>query len=155
MKTSIDITRYYRLAVMLPGLIIFLGYIIFEIGFLIFGEEYKSEWLTNDVFVFFGVVIILVQAFIMFILSIPLMLNTHFRIRANRTKSFLTWFLAPMIWLVFLLVNYYRSINSFETVGESVWIFSNTLPYTIGLIWTFIRFRKEVKGELADQKIPF
>jgi hypothetical protein len=151
MKTSINITRYYRLAVMLPGLIIFLGYIIFEIGCLIFGEEYKSEWLTNDVFVFFGVVIILAQAFIMCILSIPLMLNTHFSIRANRTKSFLTWFLAPMIWLVFLLVNYYRSINSFETFGESAWIFSNTLPYIIGLIWTYILFRREIARESAQQ----
>jgi hypothetical protein len=157
MKTTINITRYYRLAVMLPGLIIFLGYVIYEIGCLIFGEEYKSEWLTNDVFVFYTLVVIIGHALFVCFLSLPILFNDHIKIRTSRLLSFLSWFLSPAIWFLYMWIKHfhYLSGNSYIPDGESAFIFSNTIPYTIGLIWTFIRFRKEVKRKIADQKIQF
>jgi hypothetical protein len=152
-----NIAKYYRCAVMLPGLVILISHIIFEICSSIFGEEYKSEWFTNGFFVFYALFIIMAHALFVGFLSLPILFNDHIKIRTNRLMSFLTWFVSPAIWFFYIWIKHfhYLSGKSYRPDSESAFIFSNTIPYAIGLIWTFIRFRKDVKRELTEKKLQF
>lgn len=142
--TSTSISKYYRRAVFLPGLIVISGYIIFAIFDVIFGKQYNSEYLTNSGVWLATIAMVAVNTVFVGVLATPIFLNNQPKIRMNIAISFLTWFLCPMIWFFYLLSKHYHYLTrSHQLDIESAFVFSNTLPFILGLIFSFIKFRKE------------
>lgn len=143
-ETSIPLAKYFAKAVFLPGVLIIAGYVIFGIADAMFGEEYKSEWLTKNGVMVIGIGMVTLNALFMGVLATPILLNFYPKVSTNILFSFLTWFLCPLVWIVYLWVGHYQYLIRYSNqwVEESGFIISNTLPYLIGLVWTFIRFRQ-------------
>lgn len=138
--------------VLLPAVPAFVGYSIYGLVDIWFGEPYVSEWMTKDFIALTTVVIVIVNALIVSLLSASLFLNAYDTVRKNLWLSFLSWFLPPMIWIGYLLEKYRQSLTrGYEDWQmESLFILSNTLPYLAGLLISFLRFRKKVRAEAAS-----
>lgn len=146
------VSKYYKYAIVFPALLIILGYIIFAVIYVALGidNNYKSEWLTSNSFLLFSISIVIINSIFISILSTTIFLNRYNKIREKIILSFLSWFLLPSVWIGYLLIKHSEylanSQNGFDE--ESIFVFSNTLPFLIGLVWTFAKFRTDYKKHL-------
>jgi hypothetical protein len=144
---SLELIQYFRKAIILPGSIIVLGFIIYGISDALFGNEYQSEWMTKEGAIFTTIILVVLNTIFISLLATPLFLNNNPKVRSNLIISTLTWFLSPGIWIGYLLTKHYNYLTNFSHKfdSESVFVLSNTIPFVIGLAWTFIKFRKDLK----------
>lgn len=113
-------------------------------------RDYKSEWLTTESVFGFSVIIVILNSAFISLLSLTIFLNKYVKVKNSAIWNSLTWLLFPMIWIGYLLfkhlhyiLNYSKSFDS-----ESVFILSNTLPFIIGLSFTFINYRHNKKTRI-------
>jgi hypothetical protein len=148
--TSIKMTEYFKKAIIFPGLLIALGNGIFGIVDIIW-SEFRSEWLTQGGVIFISIVMVSLNAMFIGLLTTPIFLNYNKKIRSNVLICFLTWFLCPIIWISYLLIKHYNYVMHFshKLDEESIFVLLNTIPFVVGLVWTFIRFRQDltINGE--------
>ena len=147
--TTISLTKYYKKAVIFPSIVIIISYISFSIIYGIFGKEYKSEWLTQGDVFFLSVMMVALNAMFICILTLPMFFNNRIKIRASIVLSLLTWFLCPAIWIMYILIKHFHYLTNFShhLDEESLFVFSNTLPYIIGLVLTYFKFRRDLNTE--------
>lgn len=135
----------YKYAAIIPSVLAVTGYIIYAIIYVVFdlGRDYKSEWIDANAFLPLVAFMVLVNSIITCCLSATLFLNAYSPVRNNAFLSFLSWFLAPMLWLGKLLLH--QLINSEDYFDEdSITIWATTLPFILGLLGTFILYRRNV-----------
>ena len=137
--------NYYKKAVILPSVIAVSSNVAYGVWEKVFGEKFKSEWMDADAILGISTVMVTANALFICILALPLLLNDITGIRKNIIASLLAWCLCPVIWIACILKTHcqYLANQSYRLDGESLFVFSNTLLYVIGLFWTFLKFRKD------------
>lgn len=88
------LSKYYKRAARTPFVVTFILAIILSVTHD--GSGYKSEWATDDGFVFTVILMVLVSAGIS-LLSAGLLFNNFLVVRNNRLFSFISWMLLPSI----------------------------------------------------------
>jgi hypothetical protein len=133
------LSRIYIKAVVIPGIIMVLGVLVYAI---IENRNYKSEWLTSEAVIQMIFVFALLYWICICILALPLFLNKNQKVNSNNIISLLSWFLLPGI-LMGIVIQ--KAISEYLTVerdsGTIVYAILMTLPFVIGLIWGFWKFR--------------
>jgi hypothetical protein len=144
--------KFYKDSVIIPSIFAFGFNLIYNIIVLIVDRDYKSEWLTNESAFFVSIIMVILNCVFISGLSLTIFLNKYQKVMSNLLLSILSWFLLSGIWIGYILtrhVNYWlNSQNGIDS--ESVFVLTNTIPFLIGLIYTFIRFRLEKNKLMGD-----
>jgi hypothetical protein len=135
----------YKYAVIIPSVLVVTGYILYAILYVTlgWGHRYKNEWGDSNAFLLLVIFIAMIKAVITCCLSATLFLNAYVPVRNNALLSFLSWFLLPMIWLGGLPV-YELYQNRGSSNGQGILFLANTLPFVLGLLVTFILYRRNI-----------
>jgi len=147
---------YHRNAIMIPSMIIMGCFLLIGLADALFGEGYKSEWMTQGSGAIIGFAIVTANSLILIALSATIFLNRIELVKRSFFLSMLAWLLAPSIWLGYLIgkhISYLSHTQSGFDV-ESAFVFSNTIPYLIGLCWTFVVFRRHGTDGGSEHNIP-
>jgi hypothetical protein len=135
-----NLSKYYWKILLLPSSGLVVGHIIYLIWDENWGpgKNYKSEWLTSGSLNGLVILMVILNAFIIALLTLPIFLNNHDYIRKNFIFSFLSWFALPLIWIFYFL---YKAIIGNGFNSDNNWILLNVLPFSISLIIGFVIFR--------------
>jgi hypothetical protein len=96
-----------------------------------YDSRYQSEYFTDESAVEIGIMMSIANAIFIGVLSLTLFLNRSVEIKRNITLSALAWLALPGTWICYLIWK-----------DHSVFVLINTLPYALGLLVTFRKFRK-------------
>lgn len=105
-------------------------------------RNYKSEWLTSESVIAMTVIAAIGYGLIICVLALTIFLNKHERVSSNSIFSALSWFALPFGFICLVIG---KAINEYLTVGstnEIIYSVVLNLPFVIGLIWGFCKFRK-------------
>lgn len=140
----IRIIKYYKIALLPSSLIVFAIEIIWAI--VEYDPNYKSEWMPPGFAEIWSIGLVIINALIISILSLTIFFNLIHNIRNSLSLSLITWFIAPMIWIGFFLTKAFLLVLSDNSInGDRIFLLLNSVPYLIGLIWGFIKFRQDLK----------
>lgn len=161
----VDTRRYYSGGVVLPAaLVVAVHFVLYIIQENAHDPNYQSEYFPEDAFNGVMFVFVLVNTIIVLALCSPILL-VDFSHKSKRVL-FLWWFLLPGSWLLYLCWTGIDSLTSPGDHSDSAFFeLSNSLPYMVGLIWSYIRYQrklallKEFLPEIEvitkeDRKIP-
>ena len=137
-----QIIKYYKIALLPSSLITISIEIVW--GIIDYDPNYKSEWLTPGVAIIWSIVLVIINALIISTLSLTIFLNDCKNVRYRLFLSLITWFLAPMIWIGYFLHRAFLLIIE-RSSGDWDFLLLNTIPYLIGLVWGFAKFRLDMK----------
>ncbi len=147
----IRIIKYYKIALLPSSLITIAISIVW--GIIDYDPGYKSEWLTSGFAVIWSIAMVIINALIISTLSLTIFFNALQNVRHRLFLSLITWFLAPMIWIGYFLTKALILIFSDNSInGDRTFLLLNTLPFLIGLVWGFTKFRLEMKRSKIKQK---
>jgi hypothetical protein len=114
-------------------------------------SHYQSEYLTTESLYSFEFFMVLINSFVIAVLSLTILLNNYNSVKNNIMLSALAWFVCPMGWIAIIIVKCNSDLFNFSQGLNSPAIFDliNTLPYVVVSVVFFIRFRRALKIELA------
>ena len=129
--------KYYKIATIIPFIVIVVCYFLLGIIDFVFGLNIS---LTNkDVTPFYVLFYVPIWGFLNFVLTVPILFNN---LKSKFIFAFLSWFPLSMFYYIFWFLN--LSIPKYD-YKEGIVVYSFTIPYFIGLSWSFILFCKEKK----------
>ncbi len=132
--------RLYIKAVILPSIIVIVGMSILSITD---PHDYTTQWTSKESIIFISILISFIYSLIICVLALTIFLNNKI-IKPNGPASFLSWFLLPMTWIILALS---KSLYHSQKIGGGydinfLYLTVLNLPFVIGLVWTYILFRK-------------
>jgi len=131
----------YRRFVILPAIFLVIFAIIYS---NIENRNYESEWLTKEAAIETDILVAVIYCASICLLSLTMYLNKINRVRSSNILSPLSWFLIPV---GFMCVVMTKAINEYITVEssfESLIALIFNLPFTLGLIWGYIKFKRSL-----------
>lgn len=135
------LSNYYVKAVIYPSLAVVGLSIIFSI---IDNYNYESEWFTGESWICFSAIISFFYSILICILSLPIFLNSYNTVKENLMLSLLAWFLLPLgciaITIIHIVIRRAHTNLGFDS--DIIYILILTIPFILGLIWTFIKYRQ-------------
>ena len=140
--------KYYRDTVLVPAGFIVAGYAVFALVCSVFDrwKDFKILWMTANTVLLYAITIIILNLLVLGILSAGIFLNEYRKVRNHILLTLVTWFLLPCCWIGFLLfktVQYLLHAHKWID-GESIFVFTNTLPFLAALILSYSKFRQAV-----------
>jgi hypothetical protein len=134
------LNNLYWKSTVIPSILTVGGWITYAIIYVVFdlGKDYKSEWMTKNDFLLPTVMFVLFNCFIVSFLSTGIFFNFYKQVKDNLLFSFLSWFLLPGSWMGYLLLK-----------DSSFYVWSNTLPFLIALLLSFIKYRVDVSADAS------
>jgi hypothetical protein len=134
--------RYYKEAVIYPSLFIVFFCIINSII-----ANYESGGRSDYSAIFLSIITTCIFSLLMSMLTLTIFLNKFKKLNNNLIWNILTWFLLPFSYLVIIFVHDIKiRINyGFGFGNDFIYLLIITLPFVIGLGWTFIRYRQKIK----------
>ena len=148
-----SLVQHYRNAVLYPSLVIILLSIIFSI---IDNYNYKSEWLTAESVIFLSIVTAIVYSLIISALSLTIFLNKFEKVKVNNVLTALSWFLLPFVFITIVFIHEIRvRVNYEEEFGSDfIYVLILNIPFIVGLIWSYFRYRKINYRQQTKATIP-
>lgn len=133
--------KYYRKAVIYPSIFILFFCIIYSII-----DNYKSEWQTAKFVIVMSILTSLIFSLLMCGLSLTIFLNKFKKLNKNLIWNILTWFPLPFGYITIILIHdiKIRIKYEFGFGNDFIYLLIMTLPFVIGLCWTFIKFRQKI-----------
>ena len=132
--------KYYKKAVIYPSIFI----LFFCIGYS-FIDNYKSEWLTAKSAIVMSIIISFIYFLLMCVFSLTIFLNKFQKLNKNLFWNLLTWFLLPFGYITMVLIYDIKNRIKYEFgFGNGfIYLLIMTLPFVIGLSWTFVKYRQK------------
>jgi len=131
---------YYRKAVINPSLFLLFFTIMYSIM-----DNYGSEWLTAKTAIIMSFIASFLYILLMCGISLTIFLNKFQKLNKNLIWNLLTWFLLPIGYITMLIYDLKNRIKYDFGFGNSfIYILIMTLPFVIGLCWTFIKYRQKI-----------
>ena len=131
--------RYYRNAAIYPSLFVLVFSVIYTIL-----DNHKSELTTDKSEIMMSIVPSLIYLLLMCGLSLTIFLNRIQKLHKNIFWNVLTWFLLPVGYIAMVLI-YDINIRIHYDFGFGrgfIYLLIMTLPFIIGLCWTFVKYRQ-------------
>ena len=132
---------YYRNAVIYPSIFILFFCIINSII-----ANYESDGLTDYSTIVTSIITSLIFLLLICGLSLTIFLNKFEKYNKNLIWNILTWFLLPFFYITIIFIHDIKNRIKFEFgVGNDfLYLLILTLPFVIGLCWTFIKYRQKI-----------
>jgi len=136
------IFKYYRDAVIYPSILILFFSIINSI--LRDGLTDNSEFVAS-------VITSLIFCLLVSVLSLAIFLNKFKKHNNSLIWNILTWFLLPFFYIIIIFIHDIKIRIKFEfgMGNDFLYLLIMTLPFVIGLIWTFINYRQTITANTA------
>ena len=133
--------NYYRKAVLYPSIFILFFCIVYS-----FIDNYKSDPLTFKSVIQMSILPSLIYSLLICGLSLTIFLNKLKKLNKNLIWNLSAWFLLPFVYISIILLHdiEYRIKYDFGFGNDFLYLLIMTIPYVIGLCWTFIKYRKEI-----------
>ena len=129
----------YRRFVILPAIFLVIFAVIYSI---IENRNYKSEWLTKEAAIETDILAAVIYCALICVLSLTMYLNKINRVRSSNILSPLSWFLIPVGFMCVVLAKAVNEYITVESSFESLMALIFNLPFTICLIWGYIKFKR-------------
>jgi hypothetical protein len=145
----ISMRPYYKWAVSWPLLFVIgsqLLYCLYELFF----HPTVGEWLTDTSVALSAVLLLLLHSAWVAAICLPLLLADRPLVRRYGVLQLLCWFLLPFTWFASLLLRYWHTDSSESHGSDNLLLLANTVPFAIGLLYSFLRFRRDL-GERKMQ----
>ena len=145
-----NLFNYYRKAVIYPSIFILFFCIIYSII-----DNYKSEWLTAKFVIVMSILTSLIFSLLICGLSLTIFLNKFKKLNKNLIWNILTWFLLPFAYITIILIHDIenRIMYEFEFGNDFLYLLIMTIPFVIGLCWTFIKYRQKITTDRTELKV--
>lgn len=129
--------NYYRNAAIYPSLFILFFCIIYSV---------ISDGLTDNSAIVSSIITSLIYSLLMSGLSSTIFLNKFKKFNKNLIWNILTWFLLPFLYITIIFIHDIKIRFKFEFGfgNDFIYLLIMTLPFVIGLSWTFVKFRQEI-----------
>ncbi len=136
--------KYYKNAVIYPSIFILFFCILYS-----FIDNYKSEALTAKSVIVMRILPSLVFSLLICGLSLTIFLNKIERLNKNLFWNTLAWFLMPFAYISLILIHDIENRIKYEFGfgNDFLYLLIMTIPYVLGLCWTFIEYRKTVTAD--------
>ena len=136
-----NLFKYYRKAVIYPAILILFFCIINSII-----ENYNTEWLFAKSAIIMSISTSLIFSLLICVLSLPIFLNKLKKLNKNLIWNILAWFLLPYVYISIIWIHDIENRIKFEFGfgNDFFYLLIMTIPFVIGLSWTFIKFRQEI-----------
>lgn len=133
--------KYYKNAVIYPSLFILFFNIVYSLL-----DNYKSDPLTIQSVIQMSILPSLIFSLLICGLSLTIFLNKFIKLHKNIIWNILTWFFLPFGYIVIIWIHDFelRIKFDFGFGNDFFYLLIMTFPYVMGLVWTFIRYRKEI-----------
>ncbi|UCH15139.1 MAG: hypothetical protein JSV22_04025 [Bacteroidales bacterium] len=133
--------RFYRKAVIYPSIFLLFFSTIYSII-----DNNKSEWSTAKSAIVMSVITSSIYFLLMCVLSLTIFLNKFQKLNKNLFWNILTWFLLPFGYITIVLIFDIKNRIKYEFgFGNSfIYLLIMTLPFVIGLCWTFMKYRQKI-----------
>ena len=135
--------NYYKKAVIYPSIFILFFCILCS---SIDNYFYKNEWLTAKSEIIMSIITSLIFSLIVCGLSLTIFLNKFAKINKNLIWNIVSWFLLPIAYITIVLIyNIKTRIKyDFGFGNDFIYLLIMTLPFVIGLYWTFNKYRQKI-----------
>lgn len=135
--------NYYRKAVIYPSLFTLFFCIIYSI---LDNYNFKSDWQTAKSLIKVAIVFSFIFCLLMCGLSLTIFLNKFKKLGKNLIWNILTWFLLPFGYISMVLIHDIenRIKYAFGFGNDFIFLLMMTLPFVIGLCWTFMKYRQKI-----------
>ena len=136
-----NLFKYYTKAVIYPSIFILFFCIINSIL-----ENYNSDWQTTKSAIIMSTSTALIFSLLICVLSLPIFLNKLKKLNKNLIWNLLTWFLLPIAYITIILIHDIENRIKYEFGfgNDFLYLLIMTIPFVIGLGWTFIQFRQKL-----------
>jgi len=131
--------KYYRNAIIYPSLILLVIVIALS---MVEGYDYKSEWITPDIVIFWNIISVCLLLVANVILALPMLLNQYAFVKNDLLFSFVAWFFLPLCYAFFIVIFLITKHPQLDFLLV-VFLFA-VFPQTIVLGFTFDRFRDKL-----------
>lgn len=133
--------KYYINSALYPGLLALLMTVIF---FIIDNKNYKSELVTYESLAFVTMVVALAYCSSLAILCLPIFLVKLKTVQNSRLLIALCWFLLPFAWILMVFIRdiKLRLMHNEDFDSDFVHVVLLNVPFIVGLIWTYLDYRK-------------
>ena len=133
--------KYYKKAALYPSLFVLFFSLIHSLI-----ANYESNGLTDYSAILMSIITSFIFTLLMSLLSLSIFLNKITRLYKNLTWNVLSWFLLPLFYLAIVFTHdlKIRVKYDFGFGDDFIFLFIMTLPYIIGLCWTFIKYREKI-----------
>ncbi len=132
---------YYSKAAFYPSLfILFFGIINSIIA------NYESDGLSDYSAIITSIITTFIFSLLMSVLSLTIFLNKFKRLNKNLIWNILSWFLLPFLYITMIFIYDIKIRIKYEFgFGNSfLYLVIMTIPFVIGLCWTFIKYRQRI-----------
>jgi hypothetical protein len=145
-----NLFKYYRKAVIYPSIFILFFCIIYSII-----DNYKSEWLTAKSVIVMSILTSLIFSLLICGLSLTIFLNKFEKLNKNLIWNILTWFLLPFAYISIILIHDIENRIKYEFGfgNDFLYLLIMTMPFVIGLCWTFIKYRQKITTDKTQLKV--
>lgn len=139
-RPSPTLKGLYIRGVIFPAIFVVMSISILSV---IDNNDYTSEWMTKESVILMSILISFIYAIIICILALTIFLTNKI-INTSEPKTFLSWFLLPMTFIIIVVIKglYHRQNYPGGTNIDHLYMTILNLPFVIGLIWTYILFKK-------------
>lgn len=133
--------KYYGKAVIYPSVFI----LFFSILSSIFAN-YESGGRSDKSAIITSIITSLIFCLLMSGLSLTIFLNKFKKLNKNLIWNVLSWFLLPYFYLIIIFIHdiKIRIKYDFGFGNDFLYLLVMTIPFVIGLCWTFIRYRQKI-----------
>ncbi len=134
------LSNYYSKAVIYPSIFILFYSIINSII-----NNFENEWQLARSLVLSSFFTSLIFSLLICSFSLTIFLNKINKLTNNFIWNILTWFFLPYAYITLVLIHDIRNRIKFDFGygNDFLSLLVMTIPYVIGLCWTFIKFRQE------------
>jgi len=146
-----NLFKYYKKAVIYPSIFVLFFCIVYS-----FIDNYKSDPLTAQSVFGMSILPSLIFSLLICGLSLTIFLNKIEKLNNNVVWNIFAWFLLPYIYISIIFIHdlEFRIKYDFGFGNDFLHLIIMTLPYVIGLCWTFINYRKEITtANVINKKI--
>jgi hypothetical protein len=139
------LARYYKRIVLLPTLLIVVGFVAFIVYDHNFGTGtgYQIKGLSVDSLDPIVIGAVAAHCLTICVLCLSIFFNRRAAVVGNAGWSFLSWFLLPYLYFGYQLYRFFA-----YGADAPLFLSAMTLPYLISLNVTFLQFRKALKAKV-------
>ena len=136
-----NLFSYYKKAVIYPTL-----FIVFFCAINSIIANYESNGQTDYLAILMSIITTCLFSLLMIMLTMTIFLNKFKKLYNNLIWNVLTWFLFPFSYLLIIFIHdiNIRINYKFGFGNDFVYLLIITLPFVIGLGWTFMRYRQKI-----------
>ncbi|MFB6453931.1 hypothetical protein ACE38W_01570 [Chitinophaga sp. Hz27] len=137
--------KYYRWCVVFPPILTIVLILGFVVGAMIAGHNWLNYKTTTGA----GILMVILLSIILGVLFLPVFLNNRADVRENAVKRFLSWWLLPGTWFIYLLLNG-KGAAAFFDGSMYCFFLVGAVMHIAGSVAAYVMFDRDLKEFMKE-----